>query len=104
MASAAAALADTAGPGLRIARIRPTEPSAYSEPQGSATFECHGPKFDVYSNAGAEYAADRRLRSGLRARPLGMDLQQFNNTGCFTETGPQNTGGFLPGGLAELHG
>ncbi len=66
--------------------------------QGLSTLEWHGPKVDVYLNAGAEYAARSASYDPITGKYVGYGSPFFNNTGCFTETGPAS-GGFLPGGL-----
>jgi hypothetical protein len=68
--------------------------------QGLTTLEWHGPKLDVYLNAGAEYASRTATFDPILGKAVGYGSPSFNNTGCFTETGP-GTGGFLPGGLAS---
>lgn len=68
--------------------------------QGLATLEWHGPKLDLYFNAGAEYAGRTASFDPVLGKAVGYGSPSFNNTGCFTETGP-GAGGFLPGGLAS---
>jgi hypothetical protein len=68
--------------------------------QGLTTLEWHGPKLDVYLNAGAEYASRTATFDPILGKAVGYGSPSFNNTGCFTETGP-GAGGFLPGGLAS---
>ena len=68
--------------------------------QGLSTLEFHYPKFDVYFNAGAEYAGRTADYDPVTKKYVGYGSPQFNNTGCYTETGP-GSGGFLPGGLAN---
>src|SRR6202030_277851 len=68
--------------------------------QGLSTLEFHYPKFDVYFNAGAEYAGRAADYDPITKKYVGYGAPQFNNTGCYTETGP-GSGGFLPGGLAN---
>ncbi len=68
--------------------------------QGLATLEWHGPKLDVYLNAGAEYASRSAGYDPITKKYVGYGSPYFNNTGCFTETGP-GAGGFLPGALAS---
>jgi len=68
--------------------------------QGLATLEWHGPKVDVYFNAGAEYASRAADYDPVSGKYVGYGSPHFSNTGCFTETGP-GAGGFLPGGLAS---
>jgi hypothetical protein len=69
--------------------------------QGLGTVEWHGPKLDIYLNGGAEYAsraADLDLNTN---KYVGYGSPNFNNFGCYTETGPVNGGGFLPGSLSN---
>jgi hypothetical protein len=68
--------------------------------QGLSTLEFHYPKFDVYFNAGAEYAGRAADYDPVTKKYVGYGSPQFNNTGCYTETGP-GSGGFLPGGLSN---
>ena len=68
--------------------------------QGLSTLEFHYPKFDVYFNAGAEYAGRAADYDPVTKKYVGYGSPQFNNTGCYTETGP-GSGGFSPGGLAN---
>jgi hypothetical protein len=55
---------------------------------------------DVYFNAGAEYASRAADYDPVSGKYVGYGSPHFNNTGCFTETGP-GAGGFLPGALAS---
>jgi hypothetical protein len=68
--------------------------------QGLGTIEWHGPNLDVYLNAGAEYASRTADYDPISGKYVGYGSPFFNNTGCFTETGP-SSGGFLPGGLSS---
>jgi hypothetical protein len=68
--------------------------------QGLTTLEWHGPKIDIYLNAGAEYNTRAAGFDAVTGKYVGYGAPQFNNTGCFTETGP-GAGGFLPGGLSS---
>jgi hypothetical protein len=67
--------------------------------QGLTTLEWHGPKLDIYLNAGAEYASRTATYDPITGKSVGYGAPSFNNSGCFSETGP-GAGGFLPGGLA----
>jgi hypothetical protein len=67
--------------------------------QGLTTLEWHGPKLDIYLNAGAEYASRTATYDPITGKIVGYGAPLFSNSGCFTETGP-GAGGFLPGGLA----
>jgi hypothetical protein len=69
--------------------------------QGLTTLEWHGPKLDIYLNAGAEYAARTATFDSVLKKAVGYGSPLFSNTGCFTETGPVNNNGFLPGGLSS---
>jgi hypothetical protein len=68
--------------------------------QGLSTLEFHVPKADVYFNAGAEYAGRAADYDPVTKKYVGYGSPFFNNTGCYTETGP-GSGGFLPGGLSN---
>jgi hypothetical protein len=68
--------------------------------QGLTTLEWHGPKLDIYLNAGAEYASRTATYDPITGKSVGYGAPSFSNSGCFTETGP-GAGGFLPGGLAS---
>jgi hypothetical protein len=68
--------------------------------QGLTTLEWHGPKIDIYLNAGAEYASRAAGYDPVTGKYVGYGSPHFNNTGCFTETGP-GAGGFLPGALSN---
>ena len=67
--------------------------------QGLTTLEWHGPKLDVYLNAGAEYASRAASFDPVTLKSVGYGAPAFNNAGCFTETGGPGPGGFLPGSL-----
>lgn len=69
--------------------------------QGLGTIEWHGPKLDVYFNGGAEYNYRSATYDPNLKKVVGYGDHSFNNTGCFVETGPQNSGGFLPGSLSN---
>jgi hypothetical protein len=68
--------------------------------QGLTTLEWHGPKVDVYLNAGAEYNSRAASFDPVTLKTVGYGSPSFSNTGCYTETGP-GAGGFLPGGLSS---
>jgi hypothetical protein len=67
---------------------------------GLATLEWHDAKIDIYLNAGAEYASRTASFDPVLKKTVGYGSLFFNNSGCFTETGP-GAGGFLPGGLSN---
>jgi hypothetical protein len=70
--------------------------------QGLGTIEWHGPKLDIYLNAGAEYASRASDFDPLNAKPyVGYGSPFFSNSGCFTETGPGDSSGFAPGKLGS---
>ena len=69
--------------------------------QGLYTVEWHGPKLDVYANAGAEYDARAFSFDPFLNANVGYGAPTFNNSGCGTETLPSNGTGFLPGGLGK---
>ena len=69
--------------------------------QGLATVEWHGPKLDIYLNGGAEYASRAADLDTITLKYVGYGSPFFSNSGCYTETGPANGAGFLPGGLGS---
>jgi len=70
--------------------------------QGLGTLEWHGPKLDIYFNAGAEYAGRAAGVDPLNNfAAIGYGSPAFNNSGCYTETAPSLGGGFFPGGLSK---
>ena len=68
--------------------------------QGLTTLEWHGPKLDIYLNAGAEYASRAAGFDAVSGKYVGYGSPFFSNTGCFTEPGP-GSGGFSPGSLGS---
>ncbi|MGC2328696.1 MAG: hypothetical protein WA604_18430, partial [Candidatus Sulfotelmatobacter sp.] len=68
--------------------------------QGLATLEWHGPKLDIYVNGGAEYASRAADLDLNTLKYVGYGSPFFSNAGCYTETGPANGAGFLPGSLS----
>jgi hypothetical protein len=69
--------------------------------QGLATLEWHSPKFDVYFNAGADYAGRAWDFDPISGKYVGYGSPKFSNAGCFTEIAPTVGTGFFPGGLAN---
>jgi hypothetical protein len=69
--------------------------------QGLATVEWHGPKLDIYLNGGAEYASRAADLDTITLKYVGYGSPFFSNSGCYTETGPANGAGFLPGSLGS---
>jgi hypothetical protein len=68
--------------------------------QGLGTLEWHGPKLDVYLNAGADYAGRTWGVDPISGKTVGYGAPSFNNAGCFTETAPIVSTGFVPGSLS----
>lgn len=68
--------------------------------QGLATLEWHGPKLDIYLNAGAEYASRAADFDPISLKYVGYGSPFFPNTSCFTEIAP-GSGGFSPGSLGS---
>ena len=68
--------------------------------QGLATLEWHGPKLDIYFNAGSEYAKRAFDFDPVTGKPVGYGAPSFSNSGCYTEVSPLSSG-FVPGGLAS---
>jgi hypothetical protein len=68
--------------------------------QGLATLEWHGPKLDVYFNAGADYAGRTFSFDPISGKTVGYGSPTFNNGGCYTETAPIVSTGFVPGSLS----
>src|SRR5271165_817213 len=71
--------------------------------QGLATLEWHGPKLDVYLNAGTEYAGREWQVDPISGAAVGYGSPLFNNSGCYAETLPATNGGFLSGGLSHCN-
>ena len=71
--------------------------------QALGTLEFHHPKWDIYGNAGAEYAS-RNWRLNSAGKPVGYGSALFSNAGCGTETLPSAGNGFSPGALANCTG
>jgi len=69
--------------------------------QGLGTLEWHGPKADIYLNAGAEYAGRAWDYDPNNAKLyVGYGSPFFSNSGCFTEAPPSVGNGFFPGGYS----
>jgi hypothetical protein len=68
--------------------------------QGLATLEWHGPKLDIYFNAGSEYAKRAFDFDPVTGKPVGYGSPSFSNSGCYTEISPLSSG-FVPGSLAS---
>jgi hypothetical protein len=69
--------------------------------QALGTLEWHGPKLDVYLNAGAEYAGRAADFDHISGKYVGYGSSMFHNSGCFTEIAPTVNNGFTPAGLAS---
>ncbi|MGA8509962.1 MAG: hypothetical protein WB762_30500 [Candidatus Sulfotelmatobacter sp.] len=69
--------------------------------QGLATLEWHGPRMDIYLNAGSEYASRAADFDPISGKYVGYGAPLFSNAGCYTETAPSIGGGFFPGSLSN---
>jgi hypothetical protein len=67
--------------------------------QALGTLEWHGPKLDIYLNAGAEYAGRAAGFDPVTLKSVGYGSPAFSNLGCFTEIIPGDAKGFTPGTL-----
>ncbi|HLV95828.1 MAG TPA: hypothetical protein VKS44_11605 [Candidatus Acidoferrales bacterium] len=86
--------------GLPDATVRPDGTLALIHSyQGLGTWEFHYPKFDLYMNVGAEYAARTAYVNGSGAG-VGYGSPLFNNSGCWNEPTP-GSGGYAPGAVAN---
>lgn len=84
--------------------------------QALGTVEWHAKKFDLYMNAGEEYAGRNVSLDPVRGVPVGYGeptlaqvesgtLPAFSDSGCYTETPPATgTGGFGFGSLSSCNG
>lgn len=68
--------------------------------QGLSTLEWHSPKWDIYLNAGAEYAGRAADFDPVTGKYVGYGAPFFANKSCYTEPVP-GSGGFGPGGLGS---
>jgi hypothetical protein len=66
--------------------------------QALGTLEWHGPKLDVYMNAGAEYAGRAADFDPVSGKYVGYGSPMFSNFGCFSEIAPTVNNGFTPAG------
>jgi hypothetical protein len=64
--------------------------------QGLGTLEWHGPKLDVYFNAGAEYASRAADFDPISGKYVGYGSPFFSSSGCYTELAPTVGSGFFP--------
>jgi hypothetical protein len=69
--------------------------------QGLATVEWHGPKLDIYLNAGSEYAGRAADFDPVIGKVVGYGAPGFSNSGCYSETVPPVANGFAPGSLSS---
>ncbi len=69
--------------------------------QGLGTLEWHGPKIDVYMNAGVEYAGRAWDYDPIANKYVGYGSPHFSNSTCYTETPPIVNNGFIPGSLGS---
>jgi hypothetical protein len=69
--------------------------------QGLGTLEWHGPKLDIYLNAGADYAGRAWDFDPISGKYVGYGSPDFNNSGCYTEVAPVVSSGFIPSGLSN---
>ena len=69
--------------------------------QGLTTLEWHGPKLDVYLNAGAEYAGRAADFDPISKKYVGYGSPLFSNAGCYTEVAPASGTGFFPASPAS---
>ena len=89
--------------GLPDATVRPDGTLALVRAyQGLGTLEWHGPKLDVYTNVGGEYAQRTAYVNGA-GKGVGYGSPLFDNSGCGNETLPGGNG-FTPGGLTGCTG
>ena len=70
--------------------------------QALGTLEWHSAKWDIYTNAGGEYAA-RTAYLNSAGKGVGYGSPLFSNAGCSTETLP-GSNGFTPGALTNCTG
>jgi hypothetical protein len=69
--------------------------------QGLGTLEWHGPKLDIYLNAGVEYAGRAFDYDPIIGKYVGYGSPHAANYGCYTETQPGVANGLAPGSLAN---
>lgn len=89
--------------GLPDATVRPNGTLALLRGyQALGTLEWHSARWDIYTNAGGEYAA-RTSYLNSAGGGVGYGSPLFSNAGCSNETLP-GSNGFTPGGLASCTG
>lgn len=87
----------TVRPDGRLAPIRS------SQALGSLEFHLT-PRLDLYGYAGGEYAQRTFYLDPVSKKLVGYAPPTNNNAGCYTETTPSGTTGFLPGAAASCAG
>jgi hypothetical protein len=68
--------------------------------QALGTLEWHGPKLDVYMNAGTEYAGRAFDFDPISGKYVGYGSPFSSNSGCYVEAAPSVGSGFFPGGYS----
>jgi len=71
--------------------------------QGLGTIEWHKPRFDVYLNAGGEYAGRHWQMDPVSNAAVGYGSPLFVTSGCYAETIPGGNNGFTFGALANCN-
>jgi hypothetical protein len=79
-------------------------PDPIKNGQGLATLEWHGKRLDVYSYAGSEYDGRADSFDPTSGKQVGYGAPSFKNFGCYLETAPVVSSGFVPGSLADCTG
>jgi hypothetical protein len=69
--------------------------------QALGTLEWHGPKLDVYMNAGVDYAGRTWDYDQISGKYVGYGSPHFSNSGCYSEIAPSVASGFIPGSLSS---
>jgi hypothetical protein len=69
--------------------------------QALGTLEYHAPKFDIYMNAGVDYAGRTWDFDPISGKYVGYGSPKFSNSGCLTEVAPTTATGFFPSGLGS---
>jgi len=69
--------------------------------QALGTLEYHSQKFDIYFNAGVDYAGRSWDFDPVTGKYVGYGSPKFSNSGCLTEVAPTTATGFFPGGLGS---
>ena len=69
--------------------------------QALGTLEYHARKFDIYMNAGVDYAGRSWDFDPISGKYVGYGSPKFSNSGCLTEVAPTTATGFFPSGLGS---